>query len=281
MPSTCSPRLPAVYINHGGGPLPLLGEQPAVASSLSSYARTLPSTPKAVLVVTAHWQTDATAVSDAPSPPLLFDYSGFPAQTYTYTYPAPGSPALARRACELLRAAGLPCSADSRRGWDHGVFVPMMLLFPAADVPVVQMSLTSNQDAATHLAVGAALAPLREEGVLIVGSGASFHNFKYFFARDEKTREVGVAHSRAFDEWLTATMTDPSLSADERRSRLAKWREAPSAAECHPLGAAEHFLPALVVAGAGGDVPATKLPRVDAPQSKVDHGLQISQFEFR
>lgn len=274
-------RQPAIFINHGGGPLPLLGQQPRVAQSLRSFAASLPSKPKAVVVVTAHWEAPVTTVSSAESHPLLFDYSGFPPESYKYTYSAPGSVDVSSRVCTLLDEAGLPYERDTRRGWDHGVFVPMMLMFPAADVPIVQVSLTAGQDASKHLAVGTALTSLRDEGILIVGSGASFHNFKYFFASDASTRAEGAKHARAFDGWLTTTMTDPALSANERRMRLAKWDQSPSARAAQPLGAAEHFMPALVIAGAGGDGPAQKLKDADAPSSKVDDGLAISQFEFR
>ena len=284
-PSTV--RLPAIYVNHGGGPMPLIGQQPSVARFLSSYAATLPSTPAAVLVATAHWEEAVTTVSGAASHRLLFDYGGFPPETYAYTYPAPGSPAIAKRVCQLLSAARLPNAIDERRGWDHGVFVPMMLMFPSGSVPIVQLSLTSSQDAATHLAVGAALRPLRDEGVLIVGSGVSFHNFSHFFASDRAKRDAGVAHSRAFDAWLTATMTDPALSHADRIARLAQWDHlAPSAREAHPPGAAEHLLPALVVAGAAGDDgPATKVGSGKASpveaESELLGGFAFSQFEFR
>lgn len=273
-------RLPALFINHGGGPLPLLGKQPAVAHFLSSYAATLPARPRAVLVVTAHWEADVTTVSCAPRHSLIYDYGGFPPESYEYKYPAAGSPEIAARISQLLDDAGLPHKNDPSRGWDHGVFVPMMLMFPSADVPVVQLSLTRDQDAATQLAVGRALQPLRDEGILIVGSGASFHNFEYFFARDAKTRAVGVKHSRAFDDWLVQTMTDEALTVHERHARLVSWRSAPSSREAHPPGAGEHFLPAVVVAGAGGDGAAVRVGESNSPD-EVSHSLAVSQFEFR
>ena len=234
--AACS-RLPAIYINHGGGPLPLLGQQPDVAGFLSSYVATLPEMPRAVVVVTAHWEAAMTTVSSGERHSLLFDYSGFPPESYKYKYPAPGSPEVAGRLCELLQAAGLPHGRDDTRGWDHGVFVPMMLMLPDAGVPIVQLSLTSDQSAATQLAVGAALRPLRDEGVLLVGSGVSFHNFKWFFAREPSAQAAGTAHSRTFDSWLTAAVTDASLSTAARVAKLSRcddasdgfrWRSTPS-----------------------------------------------------
>ena len=210
------PSRAQVYINHGGGPLPLLGNQPGIAKFLGSYASTLPCKPTAILVVTAHWETGSQLkVSGGKTHSLYFDYGGFPKalsrlggasvepsahimswdffhwvvssrfqpfqESYEYTFPAPGSPELSARTISLLAEKGLKCTADSSRGWDHGVFVPLMLMFPDASVPVVSISLYSSQDAAQHMKAGEALQRLRDEGVLIVGSGASFHNFGYFF----------------------------------------------------------------------------------------------------
>ncbi|CAE7689260.1 DOD, partial [Symbiodinium pilosum] len=207
-----------VFINHGGGPLPLLGKQPQIAKFLKAYPSSLPAVPTAILVVTAHWETRSTLkVSGGSSHSLYFDYGGFPKESYEYQYPAPGSPDLAKQVISLLAQRDMQCTADPTRGWDHGVFVPTTLMFPKADVPVVALSLYSSQDAAAHLAVGEALQPLRDQGVLIVGSGASFHNFDYFFvswkqARDPTVRQEGVKHSKQFDRWLTETVTSEGLS---------------------------------------------------------------------
>ena len=275
-------RMPTIYINHGGGPLPLLGQQPSVASFLSKYPSNLPYRPKAVVIVTAHWETEVTTVSCGETHPLLFDYGGFPPSTYEYKYPASGSPQLAERICTLLNTAGLPHARDATRGWDHGVFVPMMLLYPDASMPIVQLSLLRSQQADTHLAVGAALQPLRDEGVLIIGSGVAFHNFDYLFARPgTKKHSDGVMHNRAFDGWLTETMTSMSISASERIERLSQWQTtAPSAREAHPRGAAEHLLPALVVAGAAGGAPGRKVGPQEAPEGELLAGFVMSQFEF-
>lgn len=266
-------RMPCAYINHGGGPMPLLGQQPGVAEFMSRYGATLPGKPSAILVVTAHWETKGSiSVSSAQNPALYFDYSGFPAESYKYTYPAPGSPLLASRVKGLLEAQGITCQEDDRRDWDHGVFVPLMLMFPKAEVPVVALSLFAEQDAAAHIAVGLALRPLRDEGVLILGSGLSFHNFNYFFGED---RQKGIAHSAAFDDWLRGAMTDESLTPSERGHQAAAWARAPSAREAHPRGAAEHLMPLFVVLGAGGCAPG----RVLGEEGDM-MGLRVSQFEF-
>jgi len=197
--------------------------------------------------VTAHWICKDVCISSGSSHPLLFDYGGFPPESYKYQYNAPGNPELADKIQELLKGAGIKSSKDSKRGWDHGVFVPLMLMFPAADIPVVAMSLQSSLDPSLHIKIGKALSVLREEGVLIIGSGASFHNFDYFFSRNP---EPGVKHSAAFNTWLVSTSTSSSLTPEERLAEFAKWSSAPSALECHKLGQEEHLIPLHVVAGA-------------------------------
>jgi aromatic ring-opening dioxygenase catalytic subunit (LigB family) len=177
---------------------------------------------------------------------MLYDYSGFPANTYSVQYPAPGSPAVAARASTLLQSAGLDTALNDRRGFDHGVFVPLSLVFPEADVPVVQLSLSRRFDPEMHLAAGRALAPLRDEGVVIMGAGMSFHNMQGFGRMQQE--------ARAFDAWLTATVTAPRA---EREARLREWSKAPSARACHPRE--EHLLPLLIAAGAAGDDAGAKV----------------------
>lgn len=268
--------MPCVFINHGGGPMPLMGKSPELAAWLGSYASTLPRQPTAILVVTAHWEAPRTAVSAAEKHGLLYDYSGFPPETYKYKYPAPGDRGLAERVRGLLGGVHQPCDLDTKRGWDHGVFVPLMLMFPEARIPVVALSCLASQDAAAHVAVGEALQPLRDEGVLIIGSGFSFHNFGYMFARGE-TREVGVAHSATWDEWLRQTATSTDITEADRRARAVSWESAPSAREAHPQGAAEHIMPFFTVFGAGGAGPAGRL----VGERKSDFSaFRASQFEF-
>lgn len=240
--------MPAAYISHGGGPMPLLGKQPDLAQFLQEYPKRIPS-PSAILVISAHWVTSHVSISAAPSHSLLFDYSGFPPETYSYRYDAPGSPALASRIETLLKEKNIPCSLDESRGWDHGVFVPLKLMYPDATLPVVAMSLVESLDPSYHIQIGRALASLREEGVLILGSGMSFHNFDYFFANTPKKRQEGEAHSRKFDQFLSEMFTGKSLSNKEINEKLVNWTQAPSALDCHPLGHEEHLIPLHVVFG--------------------------------
>jgi aromatic ring-opening dioxygenase catalytic subunit (LigB family) len=240
-------RLPVVYIPHGGGPWPFvdMGLDPGDVAKLTGYLRSLRTLakdpPKAVLCVSAHWEERVPTVMTSATPPMLYDYYGFPPASYTITWPAPGHPAVAARVREVLGRAGFETGADDRRGYDHGTFVPLKLTYPAADVPTLQLSLVSSLDAAEHVRLGAALAPLRDEGVLIVGSGMSFHNLRAF--RDPRARGV----SEEFDGWLRETAL---LDAPARNQRLAGWATAPSARAAHPRE--EHLLPMMVVAGAAG-----------------------------
>lgn len=250
-------KFPCVFFNHGGGPLPLLGRQPSVADVISQYPKSLSAKPSAILVVTAHWIEDIVSISSGDRHDLLFDYGGYPPETYRYTYDAPGSPDLANKIQGLLMGADIKAKTNSNRGWDHGVFVPLKLMYPDASIPVVSMSLHSSLDPDVHLRIGEALAPLREEGVLIVGSGASCHNFEYFFARNEKVRGEGIAHSKAWDQYLIETLANPEINkepmtAEERRARLIEWFRGPSSRACHPQGGEEHLIPLHVIAGAAG-----------------------------
>ncbi len=206
----------------------------------------LPEPPTALLVISAHWEAPVFTFQTDPAPPLLFDYHGFPPHTYRLTWPAPGAPALAERAADLLALTGIETAFDARRGFDHGVFVPLKVAFPAADIPCVQMSLKAGLDPEAHRAAGAALAPLRDEGVLILGSGNSFHNQQVLMA-GMAGRARGVA-GEDFDAWLSEAATHPDPR--ERDRRLAGWRRAPGARHAHPRE--EHLLPLIVVAGAAG-----------------------------
>lgn len=245
-------RMPTLYIPHGGGPCFFMDVPPGMPADLwdhmAAYLRgigpSLPAPPTAVLVISAHWEAPRPTVSTAAQPDLLFDYYGFPEHTYHLTYPAVGSPALAAQVRELLTAAGIASDQDAERGLDHGVFVPFKLIFPEADVPIVAMSLQRGLDPAAHLAIGRALAPLREAGVLIVGSGMSFHNLRTLFS-DDGTSD---AQASAFDTWLTDAVT---AAAPARDRALTDWRNAPGARASHP--SEEHLLPLMVAAGAAAN----------------------------
>jgi aromatic ring-opening dioxygenase catalytic subunit (LigB family) len=263
-------RQPAIFLPHGGGPCFFMDWTWGPAETwhktqqfLESLAATLPAPPSALLVISGHWEEQAFTASAAAKPELIFDYSGFPEHTYRLTWPAPGSPELAARAAALLTQAGLPSSLDSNRGFDHGVFVPLKVAFPDAQIPVVTLSLATSLDPALHLAAGRALAPLRDEGVLIVGSGMSFHNLRGYFRPEAPER------AQAFDTWLTHAVEQP---APERDALLTAWRNAPFAAYAHPRE--EHLIPLLVAAGAGGEAPGKRI-FTDNPM-----GATISAYRF-
>lgn len=253
--SLCTvPAQPTLFVPHGAGPCFFMDWNPphawdAMAAYLRGVHASLPAPPKAILVVSAHWLEPTFSVTRGAGPDLIFDYYGFPEHTYRLRYPAPGAPELADRVVELLEAAGLPARADDQRGYDHGLFVPLLLMFPEAQIPVMQLSLRRDLDPQAHLDAGRALASLREDGVLIVGSGMSFHNMRGY--GDPRFGPV----SAAFDEWLTATVAAPQA---RREAALADWAHAPQARLCHPPRAEEHLLPLMVVAGAAGDAPGQR-----------------------
>lgn len=239
---------PVVFLSHGGGPLPLLND-PGHAELLAAFERirerlqALPRSPSALLFVSAHWEADEPVITSAAAPSLFFDYHGFPPETYQLRYPVSGAPALAEHLAAVLNQVGFKPRLDLQRGLDHGVFVPAMLLFPEADVPCLQVSLLSTLDPARHIELGKALSVLREQNVLILGSGFSFHNMRAFFAAPSE-HEAVLNHG--FEAWLEQTLRE--VDQAERESRLRQWREAPGADFCHPRE--EHLLPIHVCAGA-------------------------------
>lgn len=258
-------RLPTVFLPHGGGPCFFMDwtmGPPDTWDHLAEFLRTLPALlPEGVeriVVVSGHHEGDRVEITSAAKPELFFDYYGFPEHTYRLRYPAPGSPELAGRISRMLDDAGIANRLDAERGLDHGVFVPFLLAFPDADRPVVQVSLRDDLDARFHLELGRALAPLRDEGVLLVGSGMSYHNMAAFGSNR------ALADSEAFDRWLTEACTGP---AHERARALAGWAGAPSARAAHPRE--EHLLPLLVAAGAAEGDPGRRIFTDVAMQARL------------
>jgi aromatic ring-opening dioxygenase catalytic subunit (LigB family) len=238
-----SKRLPTYFISHGGGPWPWLPDWRMRFSNLEASLARMPAevgeTPRAVLVVSGHWEGPEFLVMSAPHPPMVYDYYGFPPETYRVVYPAPGAPEIANHTLDLIHDAGLPALLDEKRGFDHGAFVPLFIMYPKANVPVFQVSLKAGYDPAAHFALGRALATLRDDGVLIVGSGLSYHNLLQMFGPGAKEPSL------AFDAWL-----EDVLWAEPRRrtSALIDWENAPYARICHPRE--DHFAPLFVALGA-------------------------------
>ncbi|HVI98803.1 MAG TPA: class III extradiol ring-cleavage dioxygenase [Sphingomonas sp.] len=263
--------LPTLFIPHGGGPCffmdPAGGPSDPMWRPMESYLAgliaSLPERPRAILLVSGHWEAQRPTVHLGARPDLLYDYYGFPEHTYHLRWDAPGAPELGARVTQLLGAAGIETEEERERGWDHGVFVPMKVMLPEADIPLLQLSLRADLDPAAHIAIGRALAPLRDEGVLIIGSGMSFHNLR---ARGPAVTPV----AREWDAALTAAVTDPDPEA--RTCRVIAWDTLPHARFAHPRE--EHLLPLMVALGAGLDDPA----RLDFVSEVL--GWQVSAYRF-
>ena len=260
---------PTFFINHGGGPCFFLEPGPMrrawreLEEHLRGFMARLDERPRAVLILSGHWEEDRPTVNAGAHPPLIYDYEGFPHYTYRLTFPAPGAPDVADRVNQLLSAADIHSGSEPSRGWDHGVFVPLKVMLPDANMPVVQVSLQRGLDPATHLAIGRALKPLREEGVLILGSGQSYHNMRGFFRGDARDPEAD-----AFDSWLRKEMID----GRSRDDALIHWTEAPGARDAQPHE--DHLLPLMVAAGAASGEPGI----VDFHSHAL--GKPISGFRF-
>ena len=244
-----SARMPTIFIPHGGGPWPFVdlggrfGEQEMhnLSQFLIQYPKTLSRKPKALLVISAHWEAPVATLATASAPEMLYDYYNFPEAAYQIQWPAPGCPELAPRVAELLHQAGFATDSDDQRGYDHGTFVPLKVMYPEADIPVLQLSMLRNLNASQHIAMGKALQPLRDEGILIIGSGMSFHNLRRL--RQHDTPDL----SKPFDDWLKEIVT---LKPECRERKLADWISGPNARQSHPRE--EHLLPLMVVTGAAG-----------------------------
>jgi aromatic ring-opening dioxygenase catalytic subunit (LigB family) len=238
---------PSVYFPHGGGPCFFIDPPPeeptrwvAMAAYLKSLPRLLPEKPDALLIVSAHWEMPQPTILAGERHDLLYDYSNFPPHTYQLTYPAPGAPALGAKVRKLLADAGIESGEERARGYDHGIFIPLKVAFPDADIPILQLSLQNGLDPAKHIAIGKALESVRAENIAVIGSGLSFHNLRAL--GDPRFDQP----ARDFDRWLTETLCD--VSPAEREKRLERWSEAPAARLCHPRE--EHFLPLMVAVGA-------------------------------
>ena len=267
-------KQPSLFIPHGGGPCffmdPSDPDRPhsdpmwqPMQAYLAGLIASLPERPRALLIISGHWEEPAFTVHRGKAPALLFDYYNFPPHTYSLRWDAPGAPELAERAAGLLREAGLPTAEETERGWDHGVFIPMKVALPQADIPVVQLSLRQDLDPAAHVAAGRALAPLRDEGVLIIGSGMSFHNMRV-------RGPAAIPPSALWDEALADAVTDPDPA--RRAARVIAWQDLPEARFAHPRE--EHLLPLMVALGAGADDAA----RLD--HRSVALGWTVSAYRF-
>jgi aromatic ring-opening dioxygenase catalytic subunit (LigB family) len=262
-------RMPVVFVPHGGGPWPFVdigfgaeAEKDALRDYLVSVAALPKSPPRALLVISAHWEEPAFTVMTAAAPPMLYDYYGFPPASYEIRWPAPGEPSVAERVRALIASAGFETGTDPARGFDHGTFVPLKLAYPGADVPCVQLSLKRGLDPDEHIRLGRALLPLRDEGVFIIGSGMTFHNLRAF---GPQSRDV----AERFDAWLRESA---QLPPSERDDRLRSWQSAPEARRVHPRE--EHLLPLMVVAGAAGEDIAS------IPYNGTLMGLRLSAYHF-
>lgn len=233
-----------VYFSHGGGPLPILGD-PGHKAMIDFMTR-LPSQlnkPELILVISAHWEESAATLLGAAYPPMFYDYYGFPAQAYEITYPGPGSPAGANRIAELLQKNHISARIDPERGYDHGHFIPLKMMYPQADIPSLQLSLLRGLNPSAHIALGKALRELNQEAILVIGSGFSFHNLRAF---SWQGMEAPDPANDAFQNWLIEVCTGP-LTQSEREQSLIEWAKAPSARYCHPRE--EHLLPVHVCLG--------------------------------
>jgi 4,5-DOPA dioxygenase extradiol len=240
------PLSPVLFMPHGGGPLPVLGDKrhQEMIGFLKDITHEL-GQPSAILLISAHWEEDKATITSGVSPSLIYDYYGFPDEAYDITYPVPGDPVLANTIFKLLQDNGIDAQLDAERGFDHGLFVPLKIMYPEANIPCVQLSLINNLDPAAHINIGAALSALRKQNVLIIGSGFSFHNLRAFFSPQSSGDDL---ENQAFETWLIETCSGNEISGNEREHRLTNWHKAPSARYCHPRE--EHLLPLHVCYGA-------------------------------
>ena len=235
----------ALFLSHGGGPLPLLGDDAhaEMVACLKEISETI-ARPSAIIVVSAHWEAGNATVTSGANPSLIYDYGGFPLESYEIKYPCHGNPPMASSITKQLEKAGINASSDNARGFDHGLFVPLKIMYPKADIPCVQLSLIKGLDPLAHIKLGYALQDLTDSSILLIGSGFSFHNMKAFFSPETVDSKNA---NKSFERWLLDTCSNQSISEEERTRRLVNWEAAPSARYCHPRE--EHLLPLQVCYG--------------------------------
>lgn len=241
MISSLETKAQIIYFSHGGGPLPLLGDPGHKA--MIDFMTALPSQlrqPDLILVISAHWEEREATLLGAKNPPMFYDYYGFPESTYEIKYPAPGSPVNAERISTMLKDNLVPSRVDAERGFDHGLFIPLKMMYPKANIPCLQLSLLRGLDPLAHINLGKALRGLLNENILIIGSGFSFHNMRAFSWGGEDGEDPA---NEAFQDWLIDTCTG-DFTQELREQKMIKWEKAPSARYCHPRE--EHLLPAHV-----------------------------------
>ncbi len=241
-------NLSALYLSHGGGPLPLLGDEDhqEMVESLIAIAKNI-KTPSAMIVISAHWEEDIVTIIHGARPPIIYDYYGFPDEAYEIQYPAPGAPKLAQHIHKTLEANGIPAKLDDQRGFDHGLYVPLKLMYPLADIPCVQVSLVNTLDPMQHIQIGKALSQLDLNDALIIGSGFSFHNMKAFQSSAPNMKD---GQNEAFEDWLIEVCSSRKIGEETRMEKLLHWSHAPGARYCHPRE--EHLLPLHVCYGQAG-----------------------------
>jgi aromatic ring-opening dioxygenase catalytic subunit (LigB family) len=264
-------RLPTYFLSHGGGPWPWMKAERGstyvqLEASLHEVRRELGPAPRAVLMVSGHWEADRFLLSSAARPPMEYDYYGFPEHTYHIRYDAPGAPALADTVRAMIERGGVVAGVDPQRGFDHGTFTLMHTMYPEAELPVVQLSIRADFDPAEHIRVGELIAPLRDEGVLIIGSGLSYHDLRGMRS------SAGAAASAGFDRWLNDTLT--GSPPDERRRRLLRWSAAPAARAAHPRE--DHLIPLMVAVGAAGEDAGTRIYH----QGDFMGAITVSSYRF-
>ncbi|MEI8208966.1 MAG: class III extradiol ring-cleavage dioxygenase [Methylococcales bacterium] len=238
-------RSSVLYLSHGGGPLPLLHDKGH--QNMIDFIKTVTPTlikPTAILVISAHWEANKPTITSGAFPSLIYDYYGFSKEAYEIKYPAQGDPKLANKIFNLLSTAGIDAQLDDQRGFDHGLFVPLKLMYPDAHIPCVQLSLVNNLQPEQHIKIGKALAELRKENILVIGSGFTFHNLKAFFAPSTPQSQY---MNQAFEQWLIDTCSNTQMTEEEREYSLIHWETAPGARYCHPRE--EHLLPLHVCYG--------------------------------